>query len=359
MYAVILAGGGGTRLHPLSRPERPKPFLPLTGRESLLQSTVARLDGVTDDITVVTDRRYERLVRSQLPGIAVLTEPLGRNTAAAIALAALAIDRPPEDVMLVVPADQTVERTDVFAGVLRGAEGLARGSFGIDDPLVTLGIRVDRPATEYGYLIPDVERGEDVDGLHAYPLLRFEEKPKPARAEELAEQARMSEEPGVAWNAGIFLWRRRAITAALARYTGLLQSLGPMVASPQMLDRAYESIQRAVSIDHAVMESAARNGSVAMAAMDVGWSDIGSWTALLEAIGARGTGSVVQAGETVDVEADDLVVRRVDGRLGVIAPPERGSITAMHPIAVLRGTAPDRSRVEALIDRCSEPEDRA
>jgi mannose-1-phosphate guanylyltransferase/mannose-6-phosphate isomerase len=211
---------------------------------------------------------------------------------------------------------------------------------------------VDRPATEYGYLIPDVARGEQIAGLQAYPLQRFEEKPKPARAEELAEQV------GVAWNAGIFLWRRRAIIAALGRYTGLLQSLGPMVASPQMLDRAYESIQRAVSIDYAVMESAARNGAVVMASMDVGWSDIGSWSALLAAIGARGTGSVVQAGETVEVEVDDLVVRRVDGRLGVIAPPERGSITAMHPIAVLHGTGPDRDRIEALIERCADPEER-
>jgi len=352
MYAVIMAGGGGTRLHPLSRPERPKPFLPLVDRGTLLQATVARLDGVTNDVTVVTDRRYERLVRSQLPGVAVLPEPLGRNTAAAIALAALAIDRPPDEVMLVLPADQIVERAVVFGEVLRGAEHLATGAFGVDDPLVTLGIEVDRPATEYGYLIPDVARGEEIHGLQAYPLQRFEEKPKPSRAEELAEQA------GVAWNAGIFLWRRRAITAALGRYTGLLQSLGPMVASPQMLNRAYESIQRAVSIDHAVMESAARNGTVVMASMDVGWSDIGSWSALLEAIGARGTGSVVQAGESVEVEADDLVIRRVDGRLGVIAPPERGSITAIHPIAVLRGTGPDRDRIEALIERCAEPEER-
>jgi mannose-1-phosphate guanylyltransferase len=352
MYAVIMAGGGGTRLHPLSRPERPKPFLPLLGSESLLQATVARLDGVTDDITIVTDRRYERLVRAQVRGVAVLTEPLGRNTAAAIALAALAIERPQDDVMLVLPADHAVERADVFGQILRGAERLAEGSFSIDDPLVTLGIQVDRPATEYGYLIPDVERGEQVHGLRAHPLKRFEEKPKPARAEELMDQA------GVAWNAGIFLWRRRAILAALGRYTGLLQSLGPMVASPQMLDRAYEAIQRAVSIDHAVMESAASNGVVVMASMDVGWSDIGSWSALLQAIGARGTGSVVQTGETVEVEADDLVIRRVDGRLGVIAPPERGSITAMHPMAVLRGTGPDRDRIEALVERCSQPEDR-
>lgn len=353
MYAVILAGGGGTRLHPLSRPEHPKPFLPLVGSESLLQATVARLAGVTDDVTIVTDRRYERLVRTQLPGGAVLTEPLGRNTAAAIALAALAIDRADDEVMLVLPADQTVERPDVFGEVLRNAgEGLATGAFGIEDPLVTLGIQVDRPATEYGYLIPDLTRVETVHSVQAYPLQRFEEKPKPARAEELAEQA------GVAWNAGIFLWRRRAILAALRRYTGLLQSLGPMIDSPQMLDRAYESIQRAVSIDHAVMESAARNGTVVMGSMDVGWSDIGSWSALLAAIGARGTGSVVQAGETVEVEADDLVVRRVGGRLGVIAPPERGSITATQPLAVLRGTGPDRDRIEALIERCSQPEER-
>ena len=355
MYAVIMAGGGGTRLHPLSRPERPKPFLPLTGHGTLLQDAAARLHGVTDDITVVTDRRYERLVRAQLPGVPMLLEPLGRNTAAAIALATLAIDRPDESVMLVVPADQTVEpaKVDTFRDVLRTAgEHLATGAFGIDDPLVTLGIQPNRPATEYGYLIPDQGRAEQLAGLQAYPLQRFEEKPKPARAEELVEQG------GIAWNAGIFLWRRRAIHAALGRYTGLVQSLGPMVSSPQMLDRAYESIQRAVSIDHAVMESAASNGDVVMAAMDVGWSDIGSWTALLASIGARGTGAVVQAGETVEVEADDLVVRRVEGRLGVIAPPERGSITAMHPIAVLRGTAPDRAQVEALIERCSEPEDR-
>jgi hypothetical protein len=106
------------------------------------------------------------------------------------------------------------------------------------------------------------------------------------------------------------------------------------------------------------MESAARNGAVVMASMDVGWSDIGSWSALLAAIGARGTGSVVQAGEAVEVEAEDLVIRRVDGRLGVIAPPERGSITAMHPIAVLHGTGPDRDRIEALLERCAEPEER-
>jgi hypothetical protein len=91
-----------------------------------------------------------------------------------------------------------------------------------------------------------------------------------------------------------------------------------------------------------------------MGAMNVEWSDLGSWTALLAAIDARGEGAVVQAGETIDVDGDDLVVRRVNGRLGVIAPPERGSMTATQPIAVLRGTAPDIDRVRELIERCAE-----
>ncbi len=164
--------------------------------------------------------------------------------------------------------------TDVFRRVLQAAaEHLAGGSFDVAEPLVTLGIQVDRPATEYGYLMPNLERGDDIGGLRAYPLLGFEEKPRPARAEELVRQE------GVAWNAGIFLWQRRAIVAALGRYTGLLQSLGPMVGSPSMLEHAYEAIQRPVSIDYAVMEGAAASGQVVMAAMDVGWSDIGSWTA--------------------------------------------------------------------------------
>jgi mannose-1-phosphate guanylyltransferase len=356
MYAVIMAGGGGTRLHPLSRSERPKPFLPLLGSETLIQATDRRLRALTDDVTVVTDRRYERLARDQVPDAALLLEPMGRNTAAAIALATLAIERPADDVMLVIPADAHIDPAHerVYEGVLRIAAGdLATGAFGIEDPLVTLGTQVSRPATEYGYLLPDLASGADVGPpeapIRAYPLRAFEEKPKPARAEDLFERT-----AGAAWNAGMFLWRRRVIRAALVRYTGLVQSLEPMMAAPQLLERAYESIQAPLSIDHAVMEGAARNGQVVMASMDVGWSDLGSWTALLAAIGARGEGAVVQAGETVQVEGDDLVVRRVDGRLGVIAPPERGSMTASQPIAVLRGTAPDIDRVRDLIERCAE-----
>jgi len=353
MYVVIMAGGGGTRLWPLSRPDRPKPFLPLLEDCSLLQRTVRRLrDDLGADVTVVTDRRYERLVREQLPDAGILVEPAGRNTAAAIALATVAIDRPQDEVMIVLPADHAVDpqREGMFHDVLAtAASRLATGAFGVADPLVTLGIQVSHPSTEYGYLVPRVAERAVVDGLDAYPLQAFEEKPNPARAEELAGV------PGIAWNAGMFLWRRRAIRAALERYTGLVQLLEPVRSSPSLVERAYEQL-KPVSIDYAVMESAARDGLVLMASMDVGWSDIGSWTALLAAIGAGGSGRVVQAGETVTVGADDLVIRRTaDRAVAIVRPLQAGSMTATQPIAVLQGV--DEQAVRALLERCARWEE--
>ncbi|MBI2763714.1 MAG: NTP transferase domain-containing protein [Chloroflexi bacterium] len=350
MYVVILAGGGGTRLWPLSRPETPKPFLPLLGEDSLLQRTVARVVGhaelglTTGDVTVVTDRRYGSLVRTQCPGVRVISEPVGRNTAAAIALATVLIERDEDDVMCVLPADHLIapDREGVFRRVLAGAARLAGGAFEVDSPLVTLGIAVDRPATEYGYLLPVVERGAKVGDLRAYPLRAFEEKPSRDRAAELLH------EPAVAWNAGIFLWRRRAIRDALERYTGLVTLLGSVGSSEAAMINAYEQA-RSISIDHAVMESAAHDRRVVMAAMDVGWSDLGSWTALLAALGANATGRVIQANEPADVLPDDLLVERVSGRL-VVEPGPRG-ILATTPTALLRGAAPDRTIVEALVDR--------
>ncbi|HTC86533.1 MAG TPA: sugar phosphate nucleotidyltransferase [Candidatus Acidoferrum sp.] len=357
MHIVILAGGGGTRLWPLSSPDRPKPFLPLLGDESLLQRTVRRLGSLPGpgDVTVVTDRRYRGLVRSQVPDARILAEPTGRNTAVAIALAAVAVDRPDDEVMIVLPADQQIAREDQFAAVLAdAAAGLAvgAGDFEVEDPLVTLGIQVTRPATEYGYLVPDLNRSAVVKGLQAYVLKGFEEKPNRARAQELFEEG-----AGVAWNAGIFLWRRRAIRAALERYTAILTMIGPAGGTEAGLAAAYDRLTP-ISIDYAVMEGSARDGRVLMGAMDVGWSDLGGWPALLEALGARPTGRVVPPGEAFEAGPDDLIVERERGRLALVDGP-RGSITSTAPTALLAGAAPDRDKVAALVDRVAAQEVRS
>jgi mannose-1-phosphate guanylyltransferase len=358
MYAVILAGGGGTRLWPLSRPERPKPFLPLLGEETLFQRTIERIRPVVggdENVYCVADRKFGHLVREQAPDVGLLVEPHGRNTAAAIALATAAIDRPDDEVMVVLPADAWIEDEPTFQGVVEAAEAeLAGGVFEVEYPLVTLGVQITRPATEYGYLIPDTTRSHK-QRLAAYPLLGFEEKPSEHRARQLMDT------PGVAWNAGIFIWRRDAIRTALEKYTPLLTLIEPAVGSELALAAAYDRMTP-ISIDRAVMEGAAADHRVVMASMNVGWSDLGSWTALLEAVAgdrsAGASGRVVQSGESVEVSADDLVVRSVDGRLAVEAPTG-GTIVADSIWAHLTGARHLEADVQALLDRVASQEVRA
>jgi mannose-1-phosphate guanylyltransferase len=358
MYAVIMAGGGGTRLWPLSRPETPKPFLPLLDDRSLLQRTVDRITGHPElpigieDVAVVTERRYGHMVRAQVPGARIISEPLGRNTAAAVALATLRFERDPNEVMLVLPADAWIDpaRDAVYREVLAAAGRIARdGAFGVEAPLVTLGVAVERPATEYGYLIPDTSAGTKFDGIQAYPLLSFQEKPDRERAGQLYT------EYGVAWNAGIFLWQRRAIRDAIERYTGLVTMIGAVAGSDSGLEAAYDRL-KPISIDHAVMEGAASDKRVAMASMAVGWSDLGSWTQLIAALGGTGTGRVVPPGEATSATGDDLVVERVGGLLSVSAGPR--DILAQSPVALLTGAAASPEPVESLVQRVAQWEER-
>ena len=363
MYVVILAGGGGTRLWPVSRPDCPKPFLPLLGDETLLQRTVKRVAPLVgeDDIFCVTDRRYGQLVRDQAPAARLIVEPSGRNTAAAIALATEVIDRPEDEVMVVLPADHWVNDEELFGKVLEvAADRMACGAFEIEQPLVTLGIRPTRPSTDYGYLRPDTMRGAKVDGVAAYPLLGFEEKPTDARARELINM------PGVSWNAGMFAWQRGAIQAALEKYTPLPMLIGQATTSELALANAYDRIQP-ISIDKAVMESAADDHRVVMGSLDVGWSDLGSWTALLAALagGDAGgaSGHVVQTGERIELGPDDLVVRPVDGRLVVESGPAAGggsgaTIATDGVWAHLVGARHLAAEVGALLDRVARQEGR-
>jgi mannose-1-phosphate guanylyltransferase len=353
MYAVILAGGGGTRLWPLSSPERPKPFLPLLGERTLLQLTADRLKGLIEpgSVFVVTDQRYVDLVREQLPDVGILAEPVGRNTAPAIALATVAIPRPHDQVMLVLPADQTVKDELQFHGVVRAAQDeLALGSLA-SLPLVTLGVETTRAATEYGYLIPNVDKSQKLE-LTAYVLKAFEEKPSLERANELWRQG-----SGIAWNAGMFMWQRGAIRSALERFAP--QVFDPVEAAWRSgsVDGSYAEVP-SISIDYAVMEPAAAAGLVVMGAMNVGWNDLGSWTSLLGALGMPGIEATIDlTGKSFEAAADDLLVwRRASGRLIATPGGDATMVSSDGPVAVLRGARRLQSRIEPLLDRCSTPE---
>ena len=356
MYAVILAGGGGTRLWPLSSPERPQPFLPLLGERTLLQLGAERLVGLVEpaSIFVVTDRRYADLVAAQLPLANVLSEPQGRNTAAAIALATVAIDRPDDEVMLVLPADQTVERGDEFRAALRTAEAAAAGVPGVARPIVTLGIKPTYPATVYGYIVP-TGPAETVDAQapgprRVYGVERFTEKPDLVMAESMFEDRLAS------WNAGIFVWQRSTIRAAFERDAPDILATVTKGLTGDLSD-AYDRV-RATSIDYAVLEPASVAGDVVVLPIDVGWNDLGSWTSLLSQLGMpRIEATIDPTGKEFEATSDDLVVWRSNvGRLTASPGADATMVATTGPVAVLHGARTFQPRIDTLLDRCSTPE---
>jgi mannose-1-phosphate guanylyltransferase len=319
VYVVILAGGGGTRLWPLSRARRPKPFLPLLeGGRSLLAATVDRLAPLVGpaDVYVVTDARYAALVREAAPSIApdhVVGEPQGRNTAAAVALAAHAIERPADEVMVSLHADQVISDEAGFRAALEAAALRAA-----DGDIVTLGITPTEPATGYGYILA-TGTASAYAGRDTYRVERFEEKPDPARARELIDGGHAY------WNAGSFVWRRDTLLAGLAEHAADVDRpiadwfSGPTAVRGSDADAwpadaiagVYAGLP-ARAIDHALLEPASLQGRVAVVPAAVGWSDLGSWAALREHRAAD-DGSVVTA------EADARVLEVGSSRLFVHA----------------------------------------
>lgn len=349
MYAVILAGGGGTRLWPLSRPEKPKPFLPLIGDRTLLQRTwdrvVSELVG-PDDVAVVTDVRYAGLVRDQLPELCeemLLGEPVGRNTAAALALAAVALDRPDDEVMLVLPADHLVADEPAFRAILRLAADVAAETPFDGGPgrLVTLGIAPDGPETGYGYIVA----GAAIEGHDpAVAVDRFVEKPSAAEA-----RAMLEGQVPVAWNAGIFLWRRDALRAAFE--AGSPDILADVIAGAAGgsagLEAAYGTV-RATSIDYAVLEPAAAAGRVAMLRAAVGWSDLGSWSSLRDALAEPGVESgVVGRGPRSDLGSERTLVIASDRPVVTIGLRDVIVVDAGDVILVASGDASQQVKVAA------------
>jgi mannose-1-phosphate guanylyltransferase len=309
MFAIIMAGGSGTRLWPLSRRKTPKQLLALTGDTSLLQQTVARLGTLLKphDIYVITGQAHVRATQEQLPQLPaenVLGEPLARSTAVAAGLATVLARRESDEVSLVLPADHFVADESAFTDALREAARVAERGY-----LVTLGVVPTHAATGYGY----IRAGAPLHPASPSAVVeRFVEKPDADTAASYVEQG------GHFWNAGIFVWRvyalRQAIerfqpqlAAALERVEGLHRTPGWMSDVRDILDPI-----PAITIDVGLAEPAAAEGRMAVVPMQAGWSDIGSWSALLEALaGARGA-DLVASGPHLDRDSHRVLVHGGD-----------------------------------------------
>lgn len=280
MYAVILAGGSGTRLWPRSRAETPKHLLNLIRPDlTMLQETVRRVlpEVRPGDAYVVTNVRHAGEVRAQLPelpGENVLVEPVGRNSGPAVAYAAAHVHkRDPEGVMLVLPADHVILAEDDFRAAVRaGAEAAERGH------LVTLGITPAYPDTGYGYM----ELGEPLppaDGHEVRKVIRFTEKPDLERAKEYVQSGRY------VWNSGMFMWKARVILGEMREHMPgtyeTVMSLEPVLgveSEAEAVGRVWQGIEDK-SIDYGVLE---KSPNVVTLPVDIGWSDIGDWAALAD-----------------------------------------------------------------------------
>jgi mannose-1-phosphate guanylyltransferase len=284
-------------------------------------------------------------VAEQLPAVPAanrIGEPVGRNTAAAIALAAELIDRPDDEVMLVLPADAYIADEAGYRAALAAAGELARGG-----SLVTMGVAPSGPETGYGYVLAKPPARE-VAGRPTFAVDRFVEKPTVERAAELMATGLAS------WNAGIFAWTRATIRDRLERYSpDILGAIRAIVTNGtiEAVDSTYPSI-RATSIDYAVMEPASLEGGVAVVPMSVGWTDLGSWAALRDAwrdaAGEPPVGATVGMGNRRDLGSTDSLVL-ADGRL-VVTIGLHGIIVIDTPDALLVCSAEHSQEVRQIAE---------
>ena len=311
LQPVLLSGGSGTRLWPLSREAYPKQFLALAGDDTMLQATWQRVAGLADAAPIVVageDHRFlvaEQLRQIGAPTPAILLEPIGRNTAPAIAAAALQALRDGEDpLLLVLPSDHVVRDADAFRAAVRAAMPAAE-----QGALVTFGIMPDAPETGFGYI--EAERGEGVQRV-----LRFVEKPDAAVAQSYLDDG------GYFWNSGMFLLRASRYLEELRKFRADIVG-GAQAAFDAAqrdgdfirLDKAAFAACPADSIDYAVME---KTDAAMVLPVDIGWNDVGSWSALWEVSEQDGDGNA-HHGDVISIDSRNsyAYARRMVALVGV------------------------------------------
>jgi len=348
LYAVIMAGGIGSRLWPRSRNHIPKQFLDLLGPQTMLQETVQRIEPLVplSRLFVVVSQDHAQQVVEQVPGLPaenLLVEPCRRNTAPCIGLAATVLrQRDPAAVMAALPADHYIADGAGFCRAIKAAVQVAA-----DDYLVTLGITPNQPHTGYGY----IQRGDllsRVGELSAFRVRRFTEKPDATMAQQFIDSGEYY------WNAGIFVWRAQTILDEVARTQPALDEALQMVAAAwntprrvQVLAAAWDRVPK-VSIDYAVMEKAAQ---AAVVPVDIGWDDIGNWATLTRLLSKDERDNLVHGGgRTVLLDTTGTYVYTTGKRL-VATAGVQDLVIIDTPTALLVCHKAEAQAVREIVER--------
>ncbi|MBK9122297.1 MAG: mannose-1-phosphate guanylyltransferase [Chloroflexi bacterium] len=346
-YAMILAGGGGTRLWPLSRKSMPKQMLALTDERSLFQASIDRLRHMFDPsrIIVVTGRAMVDGLRSDAPHIPAenfIVEPNGRDSAAAVGLGLTHVAaRDPDATVAILTSDHHIGRPDLFRSVLSAAANVAQHGH-----IVTLGITPTYPATGFGYIHQGHRLG-DFDGWAAYRSLGFREKPDYETALSFVADG------GYSWNSGMFIWTVRKAMQEFERqqhemYEGL-QRIGQAIHTDKydsVLNDIWDSLPRK-SVDFAVMEGAQ---DIAVIPIDIGWSDVGSWSSLFEVLPHDDDGNCIRGdrGEIILMESHNTLI--VSNKLTVAYGVE-DLIIVDTPDALLVCSRERAQEIRRVVDR--------
>ena len=311
---VIMAGGKGTRLWPLSTAGEPKQFISLTDDKTLIQETVGRLLPYYDekDIFIVTNKAYQNLVKQQLPNIPdenVYFEPASRNTAPCIALISYIFQKryPPDTTMSVLPSDHLISDEKTFIDILKYTNQKACE----EKTLFTLGIKPDFPHTGFGYI--QCNMTDKTNNNQHYNVMRFVEKPDETKA------AQYLKEGNYFWNAGMFVWRLDIILEELNKYvTSTMELLKPLAEIPNTQEQSFleEHFDKceSISIDYAVMEKSDR---VCCTPAQFGWNDIGSWTAVKD-IMERKNDNYPVCKNLVQIDSSDNMVHAPQKNISLI-----------------------------------------
>ena len=348
VYAVIMAGGTGTRLWPLSTKDRPKQVHKLVGENTLFQDAVRRVKSLVglDHIFVVAGSNHVPNLKLQEPDIPnenFIVEPEGKGTAPCLGLAAIQLSSlDPESVMIVLTADHHIGDVDRFRDVLLTAIEVAEKG-----PLVTLGIKPDEPSTGYGY----IEHGELLDTLWDHDVLRvkrFTEKPDIDTATKMVKSGRYS------WNSGMFVWRVDRLldefSSQMPDLSEQLDHIRKAIGSPNyraVLERSWKFVPRQ-TIDYGIMENAE---NVAVIPVDIKWSDLGSWSSLMEVLPSDDSGNVVR-GKHLGIDTRETLVFGGDRLIATIGI--KGLVIVDTGEALLVCDLDDDQKVKELVSRLRE-----